>query len=142
MIHFLLLQNRMGVTRLSKFYASFDDAERENITKDVMTLVSARNGNDANFVPFRHNVKLVYRRYAGLFFILGVGEDDNPFSALELIHLIVEIFDLFFKDVCELDLVFNFHKVHMIVDEVVIGGEVQEVCRQKVVDTLRKLEGN
>eukprot|EP00796_Vickermania_ingenoplastis_P007262 gene7262-5108_t len=140
MIHFMLLQNRMGVTRLAKFYAPADDAEREAISKEVHGIVCARDSNQANFVVFRGNVKLVYRRYAGLLFVLGVDEADNDFSCLELIHLIVEVFDLFFTDVCELDLVFNFHKVHMIVDEVISGGEIQEICRQKVIEKLKKLE--
>lgn len=140
MINFILLQNRMGVTRLAKFYSDANDAERENIAKEIYGIVSVRDAKQSNFVAFRDGMKLIYRRYAGLVFILGVDEEDNDFSYLELIHLIVEIMDLFFTDVCELDLVFNFHKVHMIVDEVIIGGEIQEVCRQTVVEKLRKLE--
>lgn len=142
MIHFILLQNRMGVSRLEKFYISCDDAERDRLVKEVHAVVAAREPKQAN-IAYLHSAKtkkVVYRRYAGLSFVLGVDEDDNEFTYLELIHLIVEIFDLFFTDVCELDLVFNFHRVHMIVDEVIIGGEIQEVSRQKVVDKLRQLE--
>ena len=36
---------------------------------------------------------------------------DNELAALEAIHLFVEILDHYFSNVCELDLVFNFHKV-------------------------------
>lgn len=36
---------------------------------------------------------------------------DNELAYLESIHLFVEILDHFFSNVCELDLVFNFHKV-------------------------------
>jgi len=53
----------------------------------------------------------VYRRYAGLFFSIGVDASDNELTTLEAIHLFVEILDHFFSNVCELDLVFNFHKV-------------------------------
>jgi AP-2 complex subunit sigma-1 len=52
--------------------------------------------------------------------------EDNELSALECIHLFVEILDTFFKNVCELDLVFNFHKVYAILDEFCLGGELQE----------------
>ncbi|KAL3812783.1 hypothetical protein ACJIZ3_014051 [Penstemon smallii] len=51
------------------------------------------------------------RRYAGLFFSLCVDITDNELAYLESIHLFVEILDHFFSNVCELDLVFNFHKV-------------------------------
>ena len=37
--------------------------------------------------------------------------NDNELGCLEAIHLFVEILDQYFGNVCELDLVFNFHKV-------------------------------
>ena len=55
--------------------------------------------------------KIIYRRYAGLFFVMCVDVTDNELSFLESIHLFVEILDHYFSNVCELDLVFNFHKV-------------------------------
>lgn len=62
------------------------------------------------FLQFRTH-KVIYRRYAGLFFSLCVDITDNELAYLESIHLFVEILDHFFSNVCELDLVFNFHKV-------------------------------
>lgn len=38
--------------------------------------------------------------------------NDNELSILELIHLFVEVLDGYFGNVCELDLVFHFDKVH------------------------------
>lgn len=55
--------------------------------------------------------KIVYRRYAGLFFCACVDTNDNELAYLEAIHFFVEVLDAFFGNVCELDLVFNFYKV-------------------------------
>lgn len=55
--------------------------------------------------------KIIYRRYAGLYFSMCIDVTDNELAYLESIHLFVEILDHFFSNVCELDLVFNFHKV-------------------------------
>lgn len=55
--------------------------------------------------------KLIYRRYAGLYFSMGVDVTDNELAYLESIHLFVELLDEFFRNVCELDIVFNFNKV-------------------------------
>lgn len=55
--------------------------------------------------------KIIYRRYAGLFFSFCVDVTDNELAYLEGIHLFVEMLDRYFGNVCELDLVFNFHKV-------------------------------
>ncbi len=56
--------------------------------------------------------KVIYRKYAGLYFSLCIDVSDNELVLLEAIHLFVEILDHYFENVCELDLVFNFHKVH------------------------------
>ncbi len=61
-------------------------------------------------MQFKGN-KIIYRRYAGLFFSLCVDPTDNELAYLESVHLFVEILDHYFSNVCELDLVFNFHKV-------------------------------
>ena len=50
-------------------------------------------------------------RYAGLYFTFCVDANDNELAMLELIHLFVEILDGYFRNVCELDLVFQFDKV-------------------------------
>jgi len=61
-------------------------------------------------VQFKTN-KVIYRRYAGLFFSMCVDVTDNELAYLESVHLFVEILDHYFSNVCELDLVFNFDKV-------------------------------
>lgn len=57
--------------------------------------------------------KLVFRRYAHLYFIMCLDMGDNELAALEAIHLFVEILDHFFTSVTELDIVLNFHKVRI-----------------------------
>jgi hypothetical protein len=45
--------------------------------------------------------KLIYRRYAGLYFIMGSDVDDNELLLMETIHLFVELLDQFFGNVTE-----------------------------------------
>lgn len=45
------------------------------------------------------NYKIVYRRYASLFFIVGVDLTENELAILEFIHALVETFDSYFKNV-------------------------------------------
>ena len=55
---------------------------------------------------------LCCRRYASLYFIACVSGDDNELMTLEIIHHFVEVLDRYFGNVCELDIIFNFHKVN------------------------------
>ncbi|PWW74559.1 Adaptor protein complex sigma subunit, partial [Tuber magnatum] len=95
--------------------------------------------NQSNFVEFRNN-KIVYRRYAGLFFCVCVDANDNELAYLEAIHFFVEVLDAFFGNVCELDLVFNFYKVYAILDEVFLAGEIEETSKQVVLTRLEHLD--
>ncbi|KIR58500.1 AP-2 complex subunit sigma [Cryptococcus bacillisporus CA1873] len=92
-----------------------------------------------HIVQFRDD-KVIYRRYAGLFFCVCVDSNDNELAYLEAIHLFVEVLDAFFQNVCELDLVFSFYKVYAILDEVFLAGEIEETSKQVVLDRLDYLE--
>ena len=67
------------------------------------------------------DIKIVYKRYASLYFIMAIDPDDNELITLEIIHRLVEALDRFFGNVCELDLIFNFESAYAVVDEM-IGG--------------------
>ena len=45
------------------------------------------------------DTKVVYRRYASLFFICGIGPNDNELVTLEIIHRYVEVLDRYFGNV-------------------------------------------
>ncbi|KAG8755423.1 AP-2 complex subunit sigma [Serendipita sp. 396] len=140
MIRFILVQNRQGKTRLSKWYAPFEDEEKVRIRGEVHRLIAPRDQkHQSNFVEYR-NYKVIYRRYAGLFFCLCVDSNDNELAYLEAIHLFVEVLDSFFENVCELDLVFNFYKVYAILDEVFLAGEIEETSKEVVLARLEELE--
>ena len=56
-------------------------------------------------------MQIVYKRYASLYIVMGIDLGDNELITMELIHHYVEVLDRYFGNVCELDLIFNFHKV-------------------------------
>ncbi len=43
--------------------------------------------------------KVVYRRYASLFFVCGISQTDNELVTLEIIHRYVEVLDRYFGNV-------------------------------------------
>ena len=56
----------------------------------VHACVTVRDAKHTNFVEFR-NYKIVYRRYAGLYFCMCVDVEENNLMCLEAIHNFVEV---------------------------------------------------
>ena len=92
-----------------------------------------------HFVEWR-NKKIIYKRYASLFFIVCVDAEDNELITLEMIHLYVEVLDRYFGNVCELDIIFNFHKAYYILDEIFVGGELCESSKKEVLSVCAQMD--
>ncbi|KAG2951749.1 hypothetical protein PC117_g3344 [Phytophthora cactorum] len=118
MIKFVLMVNKQGQTRLAQYYDFLSIQERVALEAEIIRKCLGRNESQCSFVEYR-GYKVIYRRYASLFFIVGVKDDDseNELGILEFIHALVETMDKYFESVCELDIMFNLEKAHFILDE-------------------------
>ncbi|ONM09978.1 AP-1 complex subunit sigma-2 [Zea mays] len=130
-INFVLLISRQGKVRLTKWYSPYTQKERTKVIRELSGLILTRGPKLCNFVEWR-GYKVVYRRYASLYFCMCIDAEDNELEVLEIIHHFVEILDRYFGSVCELDLIFNFHKAYYILDEILIAGELQESSKKNV----------
>lgn len=140
-IHFILVLNRQGKTRLAKWFDnSYTTQDKQRYTTEIHRLISSRDLKyQSNFIEYQQN-KLVYRRYAGLYFISSIDLIDSELDSLESLHFLVEVLDVYFDNVCELDLIFNFYKLYSILDEIFLGGEFQEILKDKILERLAYLD--
>jgi len=100
----------------------------------------SRTEFQCSFIEYR-GYKVVYRRYASLFFVVAVdGDDENELAILEFIHSLVETMDKYFESVCELDIMFHIEKAHYIVDEMVSNGYIVENNKANILKPLALMD--
>jgi AP-4 complex subunit sigma-1 len=134
-VQFVLLVNKQGQTRLAQYATWVTIPERTALEGEVVRKCLQRKESECNFVEHLQ-YKLIYRRYASLFFIVGVDNDENELATLEFIQCLVETFDKYFESVCELDVMFQVEKAHFLVEEMMANGSVIETNKMNVLQPL------
>ena len=140
MIRFVLMVNKQGQTRLSSYYEWLSIEERSALEAEIIRKCLSRTELQCSFIEYR-GYKVIYRRYASLFFIVGVDQDDeNELGILEFIHCLVETLDKYFGNVCELDIMFSLEKAHFILDEMVSNGQIVETNKSNILKPILLLD--
>ncbi|XP_064787266.1 AP-1 complex subunit sigma-1A-like isoform X1 [Oncorhynchus masou masou] len=139
MMRFMLLFSRQGKLRLQKWYTATAERDKKKMVRELMQVVLARKPKMSSFLEWR-DLKIVYKRYASLYFCCAVEEQDNELITLEVIHRFVELLDKYFGSVCELDIIFNFEKAYFILDEFLIGGEIQDTSKKSVLKAIEQAD--
>eukprot|EP00536_Pseudo-nitzschia_multiseries_P002104 jgi/Psemu1/235375/estExt_Genewise1.C_280047 len=137
--NFIVLMSRQGKIRLSEFFHSYTESEKRRILRDIAADILPRAPKMCNIIE-KGPYKFVYRRYASLYFVVGVPVGMNELIVLEQIHLFVEALDGYFNSVCELDLVFSLHKSLLILFEMFIGGMLCESNKREVLKAIGEAE--
>jgi len=138
--------NKQGQTRLSSYYEWISLVERSALESEIIRKCLSRSEFQCSFVEYR-GYKVVYRRYASLFFIVGTklskDGDDNPeneLGLLEFIHNLVETMDKWAGSICELDIMYQLEQVHFLLDEMVMNGFIVESNKMNVLRPLDLME--
>jgi len=133
--------NKQGQTRLAQYFEYFSVKEREAMEAEVVRKCLARAEHQCSFIEYRQ-YKLIYRRYASLFFIVAVDNSgkENELAILEFIHTMVETLDKYFENVCELDIMFNIEKAHFILDEMVMNGNIIETNKTNILTPIKLMD--
>ena len=139
-IKFILLVNKQGQTRLAKYTDEFLSVdERVMLEGEIVRKCLSRTEKQCSIIQHR-NYKVIYRRYASLFFLVGVDEEENELAIMEFIHCVVETMDRYFGNVCELDIMFHIEKAHYLLDEMVANGTILDTNRTNVLTPLQMLD--
>ncbi|CAD5182173.1 unnamed protein product [Musa acuminata subsp. malaccensis] len=109
-----LVRETMASPAPSSFMTSGPPEKQQELIRSVFTVLSGRPDNVSNFVEadaiFGSGTRLVYKHLATLYFVFVFDGCENELPMLDLSQVPVETLDRCFKNVGELDIVFNFNK--------------------------------
>ncbi|ODV89188.1 hypothetical protein CANCADRAFT_13162, partial [Tortispora caseinolytica NRRL Y-17796] len=131
--------NNAGLPRLTKFYIPVDLVTQKKLVEEIHELVSKRPASHCNFLTppslldDLDDIRVIYRHYATLYFVFVVDTQESELGILDLIQVFVESLDHCFENVCELDLVFGWEVLQIVLGEIVQGGMVVETNIQDIV---------
>ena len=108
-IQFMLLFSRQGKLRLSKWFAAQHERQKKKVSREIIATVLSRKPKMCSFLEWK-DLKIVYKRYASLYFCCAVEQGDNELAVLEIIHRYVELLDKYFGSVSNIQILdyFNF----------------------------------
>ena len=154
-------RNKQGQTRLSSYYEWMDMQERVALESEIIRKCLSRSELQCSFLEYR-GFKVIYRRYASLFFIVGTKADvdvrkmgsavakkqgdksvenyENELGLLEFIHTLVETMDRWAGSICELDIMYQLEQVHFLLDEMVMNGYIVETNKSNILRPIDLIE--
>ena len=124
-----MLINRQGKIRLVKWYEANFIQDKYKYMREVAVTVIGRSSRLCNFLEWGE-YKIVYKRYASLYFITLVDKDDNELTVLELIHHFVEFLDRYFGSVCELDIFLIIIKPFILMKKLLLVAIFKKVIKK------------
>ena len=143
MIRCVYAFNSQKKLRLRRHYVG--TVQPEETAEAVMEAVVGRESSQSNFILLnrKSGVRAVYRKFATLCIAFVIDTSENSLATVDLIQVFVQVLDRYFKDVCELDVIFNFERVNFVLDELVIGGHAPDISVEASLSVLNaaRIEG-
>jgi len=118
---------------LAKWYSPLSLKEKQRALQHIEQNILTRRRDESTFLPLQDRV-LAWRQYASVFFVSEIDQSENPLLALELIHRFCVILDQYFGRVSELDLIFNFDRAYLLLDNFLLDGKLVDSSAKAIVE--------
>ena len=89
MIKFMLLFSRQGKVRLQQWYEAYPEKQKKKTMRELIAVILSRKPKMSSFLEYKE-LKVIYKRYASLYFCCAVEQNDNELIVLEVIHRCVQ----------------------------------------------------
>lgn len=141
MYKFLFIANFDQRLRYAYYFDFVDKSKRAQLSTALVQKCLSRTQTSCSF--FEHEgFSIVYRRVGRLLFIIGTDGAENHLAVYEFVHAFVQVLDVYFAGVTEKHIITEFHKLHLVLQQMVCNGSVVETNVKNVLEPLRAFDSS
>ncbi|EDR27186.1 AP-4 complex subunit sigma-1, putative [Entamoeba dispar SAW760] len=133
MLKYIVIINRTGQTRLSRFYDESLQRDKTNLCNEIYRKCITASEH-SNVVYECRDHRFVMRRFASIFVIVGFDDEENELAIYEFIHFLVQIYDLLFDNACEVDIISRIDDALWVIDTIVCDGLIMNTNREAILE--------
>ncbi|XP_069997756.1 AP-4 complex subunit sigma-1-like isoform X2 [Penaeus vannamei] len=125
MMQFLLIASKDGNVQFSHYFTHSDQRGRIATEKRVVSKCLSAEKDSCHFVP-DGEFTLIFRWFGPCLFVVAADEAENELMVYEFLNLYVNALHRYFGKFSERHVLFNVDRLHMVLEEMVVDGELVE----------------
>ncbi|KAG0721857.1 AP-4 complex subunit sigma [Chionoecetes opilio] len=138
MMHYLLIAKE-GSVQFSHYFTHTTPAQRPATEARVIARCSAAHKEACHFLEDGTHT-LVFRWFGPCMFVVAADLAENELMVYEFLSLYVSALHKYFGKFSEKHILLNLERLHMVLEEMVVGGELLEPSIRNALSPIQMLD--
>ncbi|XP_050698861.1 AP-4 complex subunit sigma-1-like [Eriocheir sinensis] len=138
MLHYLLI-SRDGNVHFSHYFTHINPTSRPATEARVIGKCQAADKDACHFLEDGQH-SLVFRWFGPCMFVVAADQSENELMIYEFLSLYVSALHKYFGKFSEKHILLNIERLHMVLEEMVVGGELVEPSIRNALSPIQMLD--
>ncbi|XP_045613464.1 AP-4 complex subunit sigma-1 isoform X1 [Procambarus clarkii] len=139
MMHYLLIASKTGNVQFSHYFTHITPCSRTTIEARIITKCLSAEKDACHFLEDGDHT-LIFRWFGPCLFIVAADHAENEMMVYEFLSLYVDALHRYFGKFSERHVLLNIDRLHMVLEEMVVGGELVESSIRNVLNPIQVLD--
>ncbi|CAL4156361.1 unnamed protein product, partial [Meganyctiphanes norvegica] len=139
MLHYLLIVSKEGHIHFSHYFTSVETNAQPVREAGAIAKCLAADRESCHFMEDRKNT-LIFRWFGPCLFIAAADQEENELMVYEFLNLYVNSLHRYFGKFSERHVLYNIDRLHMVLEEMVVDGEIVESSIRNILSPIQMLD--
>lgn len=135
----MLIVSKDGNVQFSHYFTHINSNSRTALESRVASKCLSSDKDACHFLGEGDHT-LVFRWFGPCLFIVAADDTENELMVYEFLSLYVSALHRYFGKFSERHVLFNVDRLHMVLEEMVVGGEIVESSIRNVLSPIHMLD--